>query len=302
MRPGEFKPYYFYRFFLWKLGNKSPLSAVAKVTNKCNLKCKHCPWWKRDIEEASTEEWFKILKWARKQGVIHLIIEGGEPTLRPDLDELISYAKRLGMLVMVITNGLSDLSKYKPDTYWISFEGIGETHDENRGDGVFDKVVENIKRNQQYNIIAGITITKNNKDQIEEISSLFSPITNGVWFNFMYPYKDVDDIALTLSEQRQVAREIINLKEDYSIISSYSYLRSVGEVEKKCPSFLTLLIDSDLSVHKGCTVELKEECRCEVCNLGCYGELSQAMRLKLDSLNFLKKTAGVESHKLFWLK
>lgn len=147
MRPGEFKPYYFYRFMRWKLGDRSPITAAAKVTNKCNLKCDHCPWWRRDIKESSTKEWLRSIEKAREKGAIHLIIEGGEPTLREDLNVIIEHAKNLGMLVMVITNGTVDLSKFDPDTYWISVEGVGDTHDKNRGEGVFDRIVDNLRKN-----------------------------------------------------------------------------------------------------------------------------------------------------------
>ncbi len=278
------------------------MTAVAKVTNNCNLRCDHCPWWRRDIEDASTEEWKRILKIVRDQGVIHLVLEGGEPTTRDDIDELISYAKELGMLVMLITNGLRDLKRHHPDSYWISIEGVGDTHDKNRGRGVFDKIVKNIKNNRDANIIVGATINRYNMDQVEEIASFFSPITDGVWFNFMYPYKKAHDIALNPSEQRVIARKIIQLKEENNIISSESYLRSVGMENKNCPSFLTTVIDADTTIRQGCTVEQIEECRCDVCSLGCYGELTQAMKLRLDAIEFLKKTAGLSSHRLLWLR
>ncbi len=308
MKPGLFKPYYLYRFLRWKLGNRGPITAVAKVTNRCNLECDHCPWWKRDIPDLDTEEWLRLLEEARKRGAIHLIFEGGEPTLREDLDILIDHAKELGMLVMVITNGTIDLGKYDPDSYWVSVEGVGETHDKNREEGVFDKMVSNLKANRDVNKTACVTLHRYNAPQIEEIAAFFSPLTEGIWFNFMYPYEGAKDIALSPSQQRDVAERIIDLKdkERYKIINSYSYLESVGRnMDKKretCPSFLTLLIDVDSTMKQGCTVEQIEDCKCDLCNAGCYGELTQAMKLKLDALNFLKKTMGLESDKLLWLK
>lgn len=124
----------------------------------------------------------------------------------------------------------------------------------------------------------------------------------------MYPYEDSEDIGLSIDEQREVAKRIIDLKKkgDYKIINSYSYLESVGEnMDKKkenCPSFLTLLMDSNTNFKQGCTVEQIEDCKCELCNAGCYGELRQAMHFKLDAVNFLKKTMDLESSKILWLK
>jgi len=229
--------------------------------------------------------------------VIHLILEGGEPTLRPDIDELISYAKNLGMLVMVITNGLHDLSDHDPDSYWISIEGYGKIHDQNRSKGTFERVVNNIKKNTEVNKVVGITLNERNKHQLEKIASFFSKITEGVWFNFMYPYKGYEDLALPIKEQREIAEKIMRMKRkgDYNIISSNSYLNSIRHTRKKeyCASFLTLLIDVDLTYHQGCTIEQIEECRCEVCNLGCYGELTEAINLKKDAIQFLKDTTGL---------
>lgn len=301
MRPGELKPYYLYRFLKWKMGNKSPLTAVAKITSRCNLRCKHCPWWKWEVEDKSTVEWKRTLSEVRKKGVIHLIIEGGEPTIRDDLNEIISHAKSLGMLVMVITNGTNDLSRFDPDNYWISIDGVGDTHDRIRGKGVFDRVVSNIKNNPHAPKIVLSTINKENADQIEEIASYFSPITDGVWFNFMYPYRSAEDIALSVEEQVKHAEVILKLKKNYKIINSDSYLKNVGK-NWTCSSFLTLLIRPDTSMTQGCTVEQIEKCRCEECNMGCYGELSQAMKLKRDSIEFLKRSAGLVSKYGLWLK
>ncbi len=301
MRPGEFKPYYFYRFVRWKLGNKNPITAVAKVTTRCNLRCKHCPWWKWDVKDVGTEKWYEALRKARKQGVIHLILEGGEPTVRKDINKIISYAKKLGMLVMMITNGTNDLSRYQPDNFWISIDGVGDVHDDLRGKGVFERVVRNIKANPKVRKMVLCTISKTNVHQLEDITAYFSDITDGIWFNFMYPYQSVSDIALSVEEQISASKEILKLKEKYNIINSRSYLSNVGK-DWNCSSFLTLLIGPDTSTHRGCTVEQIEQCRCCECNMACYGELSQAINMKPDSIDFLKKSAGLEDHLLLWMK
>lgn len=56
--------------------------------------------------ELLTEEWKAILKKTWEAGIPHIIFTGGEPTLRPDLPELIAYADELGQVTGVLTDGL----------------------------------------------------------------------------------------------------------------------------------------------------------------------------------------------------
>lgn len=60
----------------------------------------------RVSRELTGEEWQQILDKAWDAGVPHVIFTGGEPTLHPDLRDLIAYAESLGMVTGLITNGL----------------------------------------------------------------------------------------------------------------------------------------------------------------------------------------------------
>lgn len=56
-------------------------------------------------QELSTEEWKTILDKAWEAGIPHILFTGGEPTLRPDLLNLISYAEQKGQVCGLITDG-----------------------------------------------------------------------------------------------------------------------------------------------------------------------------------------------------
>lgn len=60
----------------------------------------------RVTRELTSEEWESILQKAWDAGVPHVIFTGGEPTLRPDLSQLITHSERLGMVAGLITDGL----------------------------------------------------------------------------------------------------------------------------------------------------------------------------------------------------
>jgi len=74
---------------------------------KCNNKCIFCiNWDKRNIVGRTTSEIKKEMAGAIARGSTYLEIIGGEPTIRPDIIELIGFAKDLGFkTIMMSTNG-----------------------------------------------------------------------------------------------------------------------------------------------------------------------------------------------------
>ena len=86
------------------------------TTNACNMYWAHCY---RDAgcradEELSTEEGKKLLREIAKAGFRIMIFSGGEPLTRPDILELVAYARGLGLIPVFGTNGtLIDLPMAK---------------------------------------------------------------------------------------------------------------------------------------------------------------------------------------------
>lgn len=73
----------------------------------CNNNCKFCiNWDKRTIPDRSTLEIRREIAGAKKRGSTYLEIIGGEPTIRKDIVDLISFAKKIGFdTIMMATNG-----------------------------------------------------------------------------------------------------------------------------------------------------------------------------------------------------
>ena len=57
-------------------------------------------------QELPQDDWQAMLKKAWDAGIPHVVFTGGEPTLRPDLPDLIAYASQLGMVTGLITSGV----------------------------------------------------------------------------------------------------------------------------------------------------------------------------------------------------
>lgn len=94
------------------VGKRRPIVAVLGVTHYCNYYCPMCPYGEPDkdgqiqLEKRhglSTEKWKIILDNVSKS-CFWCIFEGGEPTSRPDILEIIKYANSKGMAVTLISN------------------------------------------------------------------------------------------------------------------------------------------------------------------------------------------------------
>jgi radical SAM protein with 4Fe4S-binding SPASM domain len=89
-----------------------PVLGEAALTYRCNERCRFCYAGCGDCRagdsagELSTEEWKRIIRLFKEEAKIPFFsFTGGEPLLRPDLEELASHARSLGLRVNLITNG-----------------------------------------------------------------------------------------------------------------------------------------------------------------------------------------------------
>lgn len=94
-------------------GGKSPLlgNLDIELTERCNNDCIHCcinlPANDREAKakEMTTGQIKGILTEAEALGCLQVRFTGGEPLLRPDFNELYLFARRLGIKVLIFTNG-----------------------------------------------------------------------------------------------------------------------------------------------------------------------------------------------------
>jgi len=84
----------------------SPTYVFWDSTRRCNLRCLHCGAVKETYaHELSTEQMKGILDQLAAMKVGMFGATGGEPLLRRDLREVLSYAHGLGMRTGIATNG-----------------------------------------------------------------------------------------------------------------------------------------------------------------------------------------------------
>jgi MoaA/NifB/PqqE/SkfB family radical SAM enzyme len=278
------------RLLGWNLGDRSPFVATLKVTTRCALNCRHCPWTLNQVEDLPSSRWMEIIAALARRGVVHIVLEGGEPTMRNDLEELVLCGKRYGMRTTIATNGTRSLEDYSPDRFLVSIDGLEDVHDWLRGDGAFERLLEYLPTARAPRV-ALVSLCRKNHHQIREILDFFSGRVEGFWFSFVYDYDGVEPLALTREEMQAAAQEVLSLMSRYPIVNTSSFLRRVG-ILRKCRPWLLTTVTANGIEQPGCMVDALGTCRCNECELPCHREISDFVepRFMLDHfMTYLKK-------------
>lgn len=151
------------------------------ITDRCNFKCPYCRGVKKeqrgDISLKNAKQIIDI--WAQDR-LKNIRFSGGEPTIHPDLNEMIKYAKLKKIeRIAVSTNGYKDIDFYKEliesgvSDFSISLDACcSEFGQEMCGgiDGAWEKVVSNIKElSKQVYVTLGMVFTENTISDAKDV-------------------------------------------------------------------------------------------------------------------------------------
>ncbi|MFH0897592.1 MAG: radical SAM protein [Candidatus Bathyarchaeota archaeon] len=80
-------------------------TAVFAITSRCNCSCYMCDLHRQEPQQISLEDAKKVLDFLAKNKFLIVYFTGGEPTLHPNVVEIVDYANRLGLVATMTTNG-----------------------------------------------------------------------------------------------------------------------------------------------------------------------------------------------------
>ena len=167
-----------------------------ELTMRCNERCLHCGSRCGDVqsEELPVQVYFDFLDKIKRDfpKLPMLCITGGEPLLRKEIFEIMSYASSLGFKWGMTSNGTlitKEVAKKLKDagmnTISISIDGLPETHDAfRRTKGGFEKAVEGVKNllEHDFNAVQVTTVvTKKNIDQLDDLFALMEELDVDSW-------------------------------------------------------------------------------------------------------------------------
>ena len=220
---------------------KDPILGTVIVTDKCNLKCKHCSV--NNI--TAVVHPYAQIRGAMQQlydmGIRILFFCGGETFLWRDGDktikDLIIEAKKMGFLIVnVVTNGTFPIDLPEADLILLSLDGDRERHNAIRGD-TYDTIMENIKNATTDNICFYMAINQINKNAIRDVCLTARDTKNvrAVSFNFHTPYPDTRELALSKEEKKKCCDVIKQMMKEnvpvFNLKSAFPYL-----IENKFPT------------------------------------------------------------------
>ena len=187
------------------------------ITNKCNLHCTHCYWWRQKKNpDLDDDQMIVFMKKLRKKGLRVIYLLGGEPLLRP---KVVVAASKIFDYVMIFTNGTLGYIPLKNGLFSLSIDGPESVHDNLRGKGIFKKVTR-ILDEQDEKVMIHITVCESNRFHLRETVENFVYRENvrGIYFCFYCPsVSQCDDNkeAIPLKDRDKVVDTIVGLRREY---------------------------------------------------------------------------------------
>lgn len=158
---------------------KGPLFIVPwRCTYECNSNCVHCVSANQKAlpNELDTQAAKKLVDQVSEFGATFFGITGGQPFLRKDLFEILSYAKEKGLGTSIITDGrMLDDNAFEQivknqTRISVSIDGAQETNDAIRRKGAYQAAVSAIERFSKENLLNVLVYTFANAGEVTNVN------------------------------------------------------------------------------------------------------------------------------------
>lgn len=212
-----------------------PKLVDVSITNYCNLRCSYCLHFSSpgDVDtDLPKEEWFKFFKEIHENSIDRVILSGGEPLIRKDIQEIISKLAEYGIQFTILTNGTlitDEMASFLKETgkcrmVQVSIDGaVPITHDSFRGTGNFKKAMDGIANLQKYGVpvTVRVTVHKKNVRELDEIAGLlleeiklpgFSTC-NATYLGLCR--KNAEELMLSTDEKTYAMEKLLELSQKY---------------------------------------------------------------------------------------
>ncbi len=179
-----------------------PVTGNFELTARCNFNCRMCYVHQNGQElrerELSADQWLSLASDARDQGLMFLLLTGGEPFLREDFPYLYEQLVRMGILLSVNTNASlyneeirALFRRYPPSRINVTlYGGSEETYQALCGNASFRKVVANLRSMKEdgFGVRLNVSLTPWNVSDMQAILDTAADIgLHAKGSSYMYP-------------------------------------------------------------------------------------------------------------------
>lgn len=148
---------------------------LLHITDRCNLKCRHCFLGEAGQTDLPLDEIKAIIDEFEKMQGLRLMISGGEPLLHKDFWELNEFVAGKNLRSILLSNGrLIDektARRLRFQEVQVSLDGMNKAHAHLRGAGTFDQAVGAIKALGSSGVQVSVA-TMVHQENLEDFESL----------------------------------------------------------------------------------------------------------------------------------
>jgi MoaA/NifB/PqqE/SkfB family radical SAM enzyme len=315
MLSSKFKPWHvpvFLAKYAYLTAVRKPILVHFEVTLRCNARCGFCDYWKTE-KSARESELQSFTDAARFFNPMMITYTGGEPTLRRDLEDIVSAVSKavhVKLSSLLTHGGMLTVDRAKSlwdagiDQFNISLDYLDDRHDRARGiPGLTAKILDLVPQMRSSGIDSvrfNTVIKQSNLDQILPIAERARELGCGVNFSSYSDSKNGNREGLIQDEQikelADVTARLLEFKKRHRGVISNSdyYLETIplhvrGEMKEPCRSGLRTIHVSPTGHVKRCPdfpvdfhwseFRKYEPVDCNACYYACRGEAQAPLRL-----------------------
>jgi hopanoid biosynthesis associated radical SAM protein HpnH len=231
-----------------------PYVLMLEPLYTCNLACLGCAIERHTGKLKDRLPLEACLKAVEDSGAPAVSICGGEPTVYPELPDLIAGIIERRRHIYLCTNALlldkkvfGVVPPHKRLTINVHLDGLRETHDMVCArEGVFDKAIEMIKEGKRlgYDVITNTTVFKETSvDEVRELCELLTGLgVDGLLVTPGYHYESVDhDMFLVRSEIQEKFKHVLDMSKRFRFQSTPMFLEfAAGLRDYSCSPWSTV--------------------------------------------------------------
>ena len=220
-----------------------PIYVVFDVTSKCNLSCIHC-YSSEQQGELKTTDVCHVLDMLSIAGIGTIDFGGGEPLLRTDIFDILSYSKQLGFYTSISTNGVlldencvKRLKTLGIDHVCISLDGAKpETHDHIRDKKeTYEKTISGIKNCVNAGITTQIStvVMNSNINEVRDMYTLIESLHVDGWYIYDFVPagrgKELQQEVLTAEQRKRLFDYLRDIAPSSTMtLKPYPYLITIN--------------------------------------------------------------------------